>query len=197
MRASFVVAAIRWGKMDRSVLLGSRRMPHARSRATWGLLVWLPVLVMVLIIARESTDRFSSERTSAMLRPMLEAVVGHMENTRWEAVHHALRKSGHFIGYGTLGVTWLRGWLLTWLVPLRLRAIETWRRSAWVMAICCTAVIASIDELHQTWIPSRTGLAQDVLLDTLGALTLCGLVALLWLVQHRVEVRRRYETAPT
>ena len=49
-----------------------------------------------------------------------------------------------------------------------------WRRYGLQMAICCTAIVASLDELHQTYLPDRTGVMQDVLLDTCGAIVLCG-----------------------
>ncbi len=166
--------------MERGVLLGGRTALRARSRTAYLALVWVPVLVMLLVIVRESTDGFSSMHTGAMLRPLLEAIAGPIGDDRWETIHHVLRKTGHFLGYGTLGLTWLRAWLLTWLMPLRLRSTDVWRRWALQMAICCTAVVASLDELHQTHIPSRTGLATDVLLDTFGALVLCGLTATCW-----------------
>jgi VanZ family protein len=35
-----------------------------------------------------------------------------------------------------------------------------------------TAAVASMDELHQSYIPSRTGRWQDVVLDSAAALTL-------------------------
>ena len=171
----------------RGVLLGGRAASQARSRAGYVAGVWLPVAVMLLVIARESTDGFSSARTGAMLRPLVESLVGHLADERWEVLHHGLRKTGHFLGYGTLGLAWLRAWLLWWLMPLRAAATNLWHRYAFQMAIACTAVVASVDELHQTWIPSRTGLATDVLLDTVGALTLCGVVALLWMARSRMS----------
>ncbi len=167
--------------MTRGVLLGGRSVPQVSSRAAYGVMVWLPVFVMLLVIVRESTDGFSSVHTGALLRPLLESVFGHIGEERWEAAHHVLRKTGHLLGYGTLGLAWLRAWLLTWLMPLRFSPTGVWRWVSWRMAICCTAVVAALDELHQTWIPSRTGLAQDVLLDTVGAVILCGIVGLIWM----------------
>lgn len=161
------------------VLLGGRRPPVTRSPLLFLAFVWLPVAFMLLVIARESTEAFASLHTSAILRPVYQAIFGPVADERWDVIHHLLRKTGHFLGYGTLGLTWLRAWLYTWLVPLRHSAVA-WRSLAWRMAIACTAVTAALDELHQTWIPDRTGMMSDVVLDTVGALVLCSTVALVW-----------------
>jgi VanZ family protein len=45
-----------------------------------------------------------------------------------------------------------------------------------------TALVASLDEWHQTFIPSRTGRWQDVVLDSSAALTI---QVLLWMILRR------------
>jgi VanZ family protein len=149
------------------------------SDGRWGKLrIWWPVAVALIVIAIESTNTFSSEHTSGWIRPVVERIFGHINDTLWAVIHHLARKSGHFTGYGGLALTLLRAWLLT----LGERADLTllgWRwRSTW-MAVAGTAFVASMDEWHQTFIPSRTGLFSDVVLDTVGGSVLCGLVWLL------------------
>jgi VanZ family protein len=39
-----------------------------------------------------------------------------------------------------------------------------------------TALVASLDEWHQTFLPSRTGAFRDVVLDTIGALCMQAVV---------------------
>lgn len=175
--------------MRHGVLLGGRSAHPRSSRVGWLTAVWLPVVCMLLVIWRESTDTFSSAHTGIFLRPLVESLFGQVSDANWEAAHHILRKTGHFVGYGTLGITWLRAWLLTWMMPLLRRPATVWWRTAWQMAICCTAIIAAADELHQTWIPSRTGLAQDVLLDTLGAMTFTSIIVLVAVTRQSVESR--------
>lgn len=173
------------------MLLGGRRVPVFRTRAGYGAFVWLPVVLMLLVIARESTEGFGSVHTTAILRPVWQAVFGMVSDEQWEKIHHLLRKTGHFVGYGTLGVTWLRAWLYTWLAPLRRVSMGRWLALALQMAVACTAVVAALDELHQTWIPDRTGLATDVLLDTSGAAVLCGVLALVWLMRGAASFLRQ------
>lgn len=167
----------------RPVLLGGRSAPRPRGTFTYLVFVWLPVLVMLLIIARESTATFGSANTSPVLRPIYEHLFGRVTDPAWEDIHHHIRKTGHFLGYGTLGIAWLRAFLLIWLPVFRARAAWVWRRWSVQMAICCTALTAALDELHQSYIPDRTGLVTDVLLDTTGALVLCALIACFWLTR--------------
>lgn len=168
--------------MRRSVLLGGRTGLRRRREVRHALVVWAPVVLMLLVIARESTAAFGSMNTSSVLRPIYEAIVGIQTDQDWELAHHYIRKTGHFLGYGLLGVAWLRAYLLTWMWSFRQQAAHVWRRWSLQMAICCTAVVASLDEVHQSYIPDRTGMVTDVLLDTAGALVLCGACALFWMM---------------
>jgi VanZ family protein len=83
----------------------------------------------------------------------------------FEVWHHYLRKTGHFVGYFTLSFLLFRAWRAT--LPLSSRWAMRWAGVAFVMS----AFIASMDEWHQTFIPSRTGLFSDVVLDSIAALT--------------------------
>ena len=144
----------------------------------WWFKVWAPVALAVAIICAESTSTFSSQNTSGWLRPIFEHLFGAMSDPAWDTFHHHLRKSGHFLGYGAVGFTFLRAWLhtLDWRGPITLIA---WRVEATILAIFSTALVASADEFHQSFLPSRTGTPLDVLLDTAGASALCLLV---WLI---------------
>ena len=175
--------------MRRPVLLGGRTGLRTRSQAAWLIRVWLPVLICLAIIGRESTDSFSSEQTSGPLRHLFEWIFGPVAPARWDVVHHAMRKSGHFIFYGLTGLAWLRAWLLTWLAPLRLRGLWYWRRIGLLMGWFCTMITATADEIHQTYIPSRTGLISDAWLDSAGAAALMLFVVLLW-------IRRPWQNEP-
>jgi VanZ family protein len=144
----------------------------------WWIKVWLPVAIAVAVICVESTNTFSAQNTSGWLRPVVERWFGAFSDSRWESFHHYLRKTGHFVGYGTVGFTFLRAWLHT-LARRGFSSLLSWRLESSILAILSTAIVASADEFHQTFIPSRTGTPVDVLLDTTGASVLCLLV---WLI---------------
>ena len=140
---------------------------------------WLPVSIGIGVIAIESTIYFGADRTSAPLRRVWEYLFGPVSMAQWGTIHHLIRKTGHFLGYGTLGLLWLRAWWMT--VPRAKFLVEA------ILALLGTAVIASCDEFHQSFLPNRTGVPSDVLLDCLGATVLL----LLFYVALRIWSPRR------
>ncbi|HUD12314.1 MAG TPA: VanZ family protein [Terracidiphilus sp.] len=126
--------------------------------------IWLPVALGIGVIVVESTEAFGADHTSGPLRRIFEALFGHVSAARWEIIHHYVRKSGHFLGYGFIGLAWLRAW---WFTLPRSRFIHDA-----FLALLGTAIVASCDEWHQTFLPNRTGSPWDVLLDCTGAIAL-------------------------
>jgi VanZ family protein len=140
------------------------------------LLVWTPTAIGVAIIVVESQPEFSAANTSAWLRPLWERWFGKISTREWNEFHHILRKTGHFCFYGLLCVLFVRGWLLTWARNPRIRTLA-WRWRSWLCGVGSTLVVASGDEFHQTFLPSRTGLFSDVVIDTCGGIVISGAVA--------------------
>jgi VanZ family protein len=105
-----------------------------------------------------------ADHTSHPLRWLWETIFGPVANARWDEIHHLIRKSGHFFGYGTLGMIWLRAW---WMTLPRSRFLPDAS-----LALLGTALVASCDEWHQTYLPNRNGSVWDVLLDCSGAIAL-------------------------
>ena len=135
-------------------------------RRTWWywVKVWLPVVLGIAVIVIESTEWFGANHTSGPLRRLFESIFGHVGDEMWETIHHVIRKSGHFLGYGFIGLAWLRAW---WFTLPRSRFVQDA-----FLALLGTALVASCDEWHQSFLPNRTGSPWDVLLDCTGAITL-------------------------
>ncbi len=141
---------------------------------------WWPVAVWLGIIRVESTGYASAQNTYLLLYRVLFFFFGRIDpRLVWE-LDHILRKSGHFIGYATLsGLTFFA---LRNTFRDRLRSAgqrpwgsyfsDYWRMEWSLIAILLTVVTASMDEIHQTFLPFRTGRWQDVVLDTSGAVAL-------------------------
>ena len=70
--------------------------------------------------------------------------------------------AGHVVGYGILSILLFRAWRATLPACPTLSGRLRWA----TIAILGTALVASLDEWHQSFIPSRTGRWQDVVLDT-------------------------------
>jgi VanZ family protein len=125
---------------------------------------WFPVLLGIAIIAFESQEYMGADHTSEPLRRLYETFFGHVSNADWANIHHYIRKTGHFVGYGFIGLAWLRAW---WLTLPRSRFLHDS-----LLALMGTALVASCDEWHQSYLPNRTGTPWDVLLDCTGAIVL-------------------------
>ncbi len=139
-------------------------MSSSRRSAQFWVWVWLPVFLGIGVIAIESSEYFGADHTSLPLRALYQALFGPVGDARWDIIHHVIRKSGHFIGYGLIGLAWLRAW---WMTLPRSRFFPDAG-----LALLGTALVASCDEFHQSLLSNRTGVPSDVVLDCCGAITL-------------------------
>lgn len=106
-----------------------------------------------------STDSFAGSRTDAILRPLIRWVAPTASEEAVALIHAAVRKVAHVTEYAVLGLLVFRALD----APARPR-VQT---VAWSLAV--SAAYAGLDELHQTWVPSRTGAVLDVVIDASGA----------------------------
>lgn len=136
---------------------------------------WIAAILWLIVIAIESTSMLSSAHTSRILYPLLHFLFG-MNWVRFEYWHFYIRKGGHVVGYGILCVLLFRAWRAT--LPAMDDAKWTPRWAS--IAVLGTAIVASLDEWHQSFIPSRTGRWQDVVLDTCAGIAAQLLIFLWW-----------------
>jgi VanZ family protein len=138
-------------------------MSNRRAAGFW-IRAWWPVAAGIVLISIESTKYFGSDRTSGPFRWIFQALFGAVSDDRWGEIHHLIRKTGHFIGYGLIGLAWLRAWWMT--LPFSRFSTDA------ALAMLGTALLATWDEWHQSFLPNRTSSAWDVLLDSCGALVM-------------------------
>lgn len=129
--------------------------------------VWWPSLINFFVVANESTDRFSAEHTRHFFYHWFSAHIMAVTWETWGIINWELRKCGHFVGYGVFCLIFYSCWTRT-LLPHAEGTFAQLRRRRALGALVSTFVLASLDEFHQTFIPSRSGSYHDVLLDTLG-----------------------------
>jgi VanZ family protein len=125
--------------------------------------VWLPSVIWLAIITLESTNIGSSEHTARFLYPIFAFLFG-LDPARFAIWHALMRKAGHFVGYFILSVLLFRSWRATF--P---RLSTRWCLQWAAVAFLSTALVASFDEWHQSFLPSRTGTFRDVVLDSSAA----------------------------
>ena len=129
----------------------------------------------------------SAKNTGGLLYSVISVVAPRIDPAFVELLNEVLRKTGHFLGYGILGVLVffaLKNTNRDRLRRLVKRPWGTYRRDLWrlewsFIAVMSALGMATYDEIHQTFIPSRTGRWQDVVIDTSGAIAMQIVVYLL------------------
>jgi len=148
------------------------------------LLHWIPALIAIAVIIIESTEMMSASNTSRWLLPLWIKLFGPITPERWAVVHHWIRKTGHFVGYGLVSLAFFEGWRATFLQKAR---NHTWSFAVVApLALVSTLMLASWDEWHQSFLPGRTSKVSDVGIDFSGAvaahLVLLLVLAIVWRV---------------
>jgi VanZ family protein len=139
---------------------------------------WIAAVLWLIVIAIESTSYLSAHNTSRILYPILHYLFG-LDWERFEVWHFYIRKGGHVFGYGLLSILLFRAWRETLPTTSGAKWSLRWAN----IAVLGTAVVASLDEWHQSFIPSRTGRWQDVVLDTCAGI---GAQILVFLLRARL-----------
>jgi len=124
---------------------------------------WIAATLWLGLILAESTNYASAENTTRFLYPVLHYLFG-VTRVHFPTWQFFIRKTGHFVGYFTLSLLLFRSWRATFPFPGASWTMQ-WARIAFFM----TALVAALDEWHQTYLPKRTGTLHDVLLDSAAA----------------------------
>ena len=115
---------------------------------------------MTVVLAASSAE-FSAANTGSLIRSILAWLLPGLHPHHVDVIHGVVRKLGHFTEYAILGALWFRG--------LARSGVARPPAAAW-LALVISVACAVVDETHQSFVPSRTGSARDVLLDSMGAL---------------------------
>jgi len=135
---------------------------------------WVAAILWLIVIAIESSALLSAHNTGRILYPLLHFLFG-LDWERFDYWHFYMRKGGHVVGYAILSILLFRAWRATLPALSNVKWTPRWA----AIAVLGTAIVASLDEWHQSFIPSRTGRWQDVVLDTCAGIGAQVLV-LLW-----------------
>ena len=148
--------------------------PRARGRFSQAAARWGPVVLWVGVILFASGDQFSAKETGSWLGAVLRLLVGELDPATFDILHATVRKGAHLVEYAVLGFLTCRA--LAWN-DRRVGARH------WMLSLAIAAACAVTDEVHQSFIASRTSSPVDVLIDCIGA-GLGVLVAQRWLARR-------------
>jgi len=156
---------------------------HSRS-----IISLLLIFQMVFVFIMSSFGSDSSSAQSAQIIQVLRQVFPNLNNTSHldvSSLVFIVRKTAHFTEYAILGI----------LFFLFFRQFFPQKNGSryFILAILFGFFYACTDEIHQLFIPGRSGQFTDVLIDTLGASFGCLLLVLFrylrkaWRARHRSQ----------
>ena len=147
-----------------------------RMIVSWGLVFgWMGIIFYLSAQHAEQSANLSGGITDTV--KVLVDRVAPNSNVNIESVSIFVRKNAHFFAYLLLGMLSLNA--------LRKSRVEN--RKSLVLAFAISVLYAISDEVHQLFVPGRSGQVSDVLLDSTGALV--GIV--LYAVISRWSGRKR------
>ena len=141
------------------------------SKKLYRALLWMAVLALMAVIFAFSAQpgEVSDEMTTAAVLPLAELVASMQQGDTaatvtmlYNIIGTVVRKLAHVCEYALLG----------FLVYQLLQTYHLQKR--WLPILLCVAY-AVTDEVHQYFVPARSGRATDVLIDAIGVF--CGVYA--------------------
>ena len=139
---------------------------------------WIPVLLWMIFIFWMSTGTFSAQNTMSIVEPILRFLTPSISPEMIDMIHRTLRKLGHVAEYLVLGFLLFRAFR-SGSKELRIS------RSAFSSFLVLVLYAAS-DELHQSFVSTRTASLYDVGIDVLG-----GIIALVFSAVLHLSRRHR------
>ncbi len=127
---------------------------------------YVPLILVVAIILLASTTQASMSKTSRFIRPLLEFLFPNSPEPTLVIYHGYIRKFAHLAEYAGLGFFASRAFWNS--------GREFLRKNWYLAAMLVVLLVAGIDELNQSYNPTRTGSIYDVLLDGFGGALMIG-----------------------
>lgn len=132
---------------------------------------WLPPVVWMAVMFTLSSDFGSATETGTFLFPLLRWLLPWATADALDTIHLLLRKSGHVTEYAILAGLWYRAFR---------RGRGATAAASAALALAISVGWAALDEWHQSFVPSRTASAADVVLDGASAAVALAVASLGW-----------------
>ena len=132
---------------------------------------WIPVLIMLGLMAYFSTDVFSGENTRGAIETILDWFSIHPSKHAIAHINFITRKCAHFVEYAVLASLIFRAFRAD--SPLR------WRLSWFLGSLAIVVSWALLDEFHQSFTRTRGASIYDSMLDSAGGLAALLVITLL------------------
>jgi len=166
----------------------ANRKMSGMSNAIGSFKYWIPAISAAAIMSVFSTGAFGENHTATYIIPALHWLIPAASPRLLHSLHTGIRKMAHIVEFSVFSI----------LVFRACRAGRQGWRPGWAVATLLIAVAcASLDEIHQIFVPGRGPSVRDVAIDTLGALLA---QAMVWLyatgIWRRVAISEEESRSP-
>jgi VanZ family protein len=133
---------------------------HLPNKWREGLNAYAPLFLWIGVIFLLSSGSGSMAATSKIIRPVLEFLFPAASEESLQLMHFYIRKAAHFTEYAVLALWAIRAF--------KRSAAGMLSRNFYFFSFAVVVLVASLDEINQRFISSRTGSIWDVALDISG-----------------------------
>lgn len=145
---------------------------------------WLAVLLwMVLIFYLSAQPAAQSNDLSKGITEVIVETVGRVapsDSFDISRLNHLIRKNAHFFAYLVLGILVMNA--------MRRSGIDGLKGMFLSLGICVLYAIS--DEVHQLFVPGRSGQVKDVFIDSAGAVVGIGIYLTLNRIKKKIMISR-------
>lgn len=129
-----------------------------RKILSWTLVVsWMALIFYLSHQPATQSNGLSTGITEKVIE-IIEKIAPNLDNDI-RSFNHIIRKNAHFFSYLILGI----------LVSNVVSNYQSVRKKAFILALSICVLYAISDEVHQLFIPGRSGQIKDVFIDSVGA----------------------------
>jgi VanZ family protein len=159
----YAITALAWQSRKLFAAAGKTGFHPRVSRLEKFLIYWLPPLGWMGLIFSASADTQSFRRSAGLFLPLMHWLFPAMSVDTIEGIHFVLRKCAHLTEFAILALLFWRA-----IRQPQKKDIRPWRWDEAGLALALVLVYAATDELHQVFVPLRTGMVSDVFVDVAG-----------------------------
>ena len=123
---------------------------------------WLPVILFACFTFWMSTGMFSSENTVSVVRAIIKFLIPELSGEGALLIHAIIRKLAHVVEYLILGFLLFRAF--------RGHSNVWWNWRWFFLTSIVVLLWAASDELHQSFVSTRTASIVDVGIDVVGGI---------------------------
>lgn len=155
------------------------------------ILIWIPVIIMAFgIFGFSSQDGEESGGLSRKVSVLVIESIDHIPTIHMnpdqkeqytKAIEYPIRKCAHMTEYAILCSFIYLAFTIDGISKIKSR----------FLALCGAVVFACTDEIHQLYVPDRSGRFTDVLVDTAGCIIGLFICYLITKIRNHMKIKRK------